>query len=185
MKSKKILALALCAITVAVIAVSSNVGAYMRKETEEVQNVFVPADVDCEVIEQHNSPLTQKTMVRAKNTSNVPAYIRLRIVSYWVDDNGDIVYKSSPEVSFTYNNTDWLRDEKNDTYYYKYPVAADTEIPAAHNLLKSAITLKTEDGYRQVVEIFAEAIQADPTDAVVHAWDVTISGNNISGFKTT
>ena len=36
-----------------------------------------------------------------------------------------------------------------------------------------------ETGYRQVLEVFADAIQSEPNDAVTESWKVEISGGNI------
>ena len=43
---------------------------------------------------------------------------------------------------------------------------------------------KDTDGNRQVVEIFAEAIQAEPVDAVISSWGVTLDAKgNISAVS--
>lgn len=156
---------------------SGYVDAYMRKETEEIQNIFVPAQVDCLVDEDVVD--NKKTSVTAINTSNVNAYIRMRSVSYWLDENGDITYYPSPTNYIDYNDinaTDWIVDTANNTFYYKYPVGTAETAKETKNLLKigESIVLKTEDGRKQVIEFFAEAIQADPAQAVIDAWGATV-----------
>ncbi|MBR5248621.1 MAG: hypothetical protein IKV27_06760, partial [Lachnospiraceae bacterium] len=47
------------------------------------------------------------------------------------------------------------------------------------NLLKSGIQLvgDGDNGKRQVVEVFAEAIQSKPSEAVKSAWPVSLDSN--------
>ena len=47
------------------------------------------------------------------------------------------------------------------------------------NLLGSSIILAKDGEYLQVVDVFAEAIQANPTTAVRDSWLVNISGSEI------
>ena len=167
---------------------SGYVDAYMRKGSEEVENVFVPAQVDCLVDEDVVD--NKKTSVTAINTSNVNAYIRMRSVSYWLDENGDITYYPSPTNYIDYTDIDtdnWIVDTANNTFYYKYPVGTAETAKETKNLLKTgeSIVLKTEGGRKQVIEFFAEAIQADPADAAIAAWNVTINADGkIAGFKS-
>ena len=76
---------------------------------------------------------------------------------------------------------DWIRDEDNDTYYYTKKVAPDA---FTTTLLDSDITLRlSSEGYRQVVEVFAEAIQAEPDEAVTSSWGVTIANDVITSVN--
>lgn len=164
------------------------VWAYMVKQTVKIENVIEPAKVSCEVDEAFNG--TSKTSVKVKNTSNIEVYIRVRVVSYWQDSKGNTVAKSSVMPEFTVSDG-WIKDSANDTYYCKKPVTAGAQTP---EFLKdgSSIALnrmvETVNGveyvYNQVVEIFAEAIQSEPTSAVESAWNVSIdSNNNISSIN--
>lgn len=161
--------------------------AYMVKQTEKIENVIKPAKVSCEVVEAFNG--TSKTSVKVKNTSNIEAYIRVRVVSYWQDSKGSTVAIGSEMPSFMVSN-DWIEDDDNDTYYCKVPVQADALTP---ELLQagSTITLskKVETykdvmyEYYQVVEIFAEAIQSLPEETVETCWDVTITDGQITAVN--
>ena len=165
----------LVAVLVVAVAIVTNTSAYMRKETTTVNNNFVPAIVDCVINETFTDNVKSSIMVQ--NTSDVPAYIRLRVVSYWVDENGAIQHEQSDSVQFNYDVTNWIKDTDNDTYYYTGIVDVDAQV----ELLKASYTLTTKNNLYQVVDIFAEAIQADPADAVIAAWnvDVNSSGNII------
>ena len=121
MKRKMIAVLSLVLIA-GWVAVSDFADAYMRKNTEEVDNTFIPAYVDCVVNEDFAD--NKKTAITVENTGNIDAYIRVRMVSYWIDESGAIVSKTSEMPVFT-TAEDWIRDEDNDTYYYTKKVAPD------------------------------------------------------------
>ena len=187
-RSKKLL-FALLMLTVLLSLAVGGVYSYMFAQTEDATNQLTQATVTCEVHEVRKDD--QKTSITVTNTGKVDAYLRVRLVTYWVNEADEIVAKSSKKLVVDVADS-WLADTENDTYYYKYPVKAVAETP---NLLKngSVITLISEDGYRQVIEVFAEAIQAegttdlDGTPAVTDAWGVIVSkdseGNEyLSGF---
>ena len=177
MKLRKIAFLALVAV-VTLSAISGSVAAYMIKRTQFEENTFTPAVVTCELHEVKNADTTQKTSITVTNTGNVNAYLRVRLVSYWVDPaTGAIAAKPSPAVTFT-PGMGWVAGSGN-TYYYQPPVAPGA---TTYELLDSAITLTSQDGLVQVIEVFAEAIQAQPAAAVTGSWGVTLSpsGNVIA-----
>lgn len=127
----------------------------------------------------------QKPSITVQNTGKVDAYLRVRLVTYWVNDAGEIVAK--PSMDLTVDVADgWLEDKDNDTYYYQHPVKPGE---STDDLLKEVITLETEDGYNPVIEVFAEAIQAEGTTdvgnvpAVTDAWGVTITDGVITAVN--
>lgn len=170
----------LCFLIIPILLLSVSITlAFMFKSSEEAVNVFIPAKVTCEVKEQFNG--TQKSSITIQNTGNTAAYLRLHLISYWVDADGNIVGKESEMPAVSYNNAYWLKGEGH-IYYYALPVAAgDT---TSQNLLTAPIAL-CEDSYLgetvyQVVEVFAEGIQSEPPNAVQEAWGVTVKGGNLS-----
>ena len=173
MKKSKILSVLL--LIVALLAIAGSVGAYMRKQTNTMENIFVPVQVSCEVEETFSG--NRKSDIAVKNTSTIDAYLRLRMVSYWVDENGDILAKTSPKVEIPLDTNNWFVID--DIYYYKKTVEPDA---STTDLLLDgqSILLKTDDkdGSRQVIEVFAEAIQSLPKNVVTEAWsDVEIDGD--------
>ena len=177
MKKQTSKALILIGAIVLLVAVCGTALAYMFRITETKNNTFTPAEVSCEVHETTDEAVTEKTSVRIKNTGNIDTYLRVRFVSYWVNDNSQIVSKPSvmPEIQTA---DGWIAGKDN-TYYYKAPVSPGD---FTGELLSSKIDLLEEDGYRQVIEIFAEAIQSKPAASVTESWSVTLdaSGNIIS-----
>jgi hypothetical protein len=121
---------------------------------------------------------TTKTSIQVENTGNIPAYIRLRFVSCWVDADGHIVGKASVMPAIPYDDAHWF--QVGDTYYCKDPIEVGAFTP---ELLKDgSIVLDVDEstGYRQVLEVFADAIQSKPAKAVTQSWGVSISGDRIS-----
>lgn len=171
MKKSRILLIILIASLVVSLILCGTVLAYMFKQTEYKNNEFIPANVSCKVVEEFDGK--QKTSIKVQNTGNIDAYLRVRFVSYWVDSDGNVVAKPSsmPEINMA---AGWLKGENN-TYYYKTPVSPTKQ---TESLLSSPITLeKDADGYMQVIDVFAEAIQSKPHNAVSDSWGVVIDSN--------
>ena len=172
MKLRKNLLIILVLLLVLAASLAGALFAYMYKQTEEVTNTFVPAQVACVVNEDFNGE--EKSNITVTNTGNIDAYLRVRLVSYWVDDAGNIMPVASVMPSFTLKDG-WI-ELGNDTYCYTLPVAPNHSTA----VLASGMTLgDDEKGYKQVVEVFAEAIQAKPAGAVESAW--TVVGVNQDG----
>ena len=145
------------------------VTALMYRQTGSRENKFDIANVDCEVDEDFDG--TYKSRIQVKNTGNIYAYIRVRLVTYWVkmeDGEQRIVAKEPPILDVRLNEAEWEKCGNN-TYFCKTPIAPNASTP---NLLDSPIVLAEEDGYLQVVEVFADAIQSEPASAVKDAWGI-------------
>ena len=170
MKKSRIISVLLVIITFLLIC--GSVGAYMRKQTSTIENVFVPAQVSCLVEEKRE--INMKKEITVKNTSTIDAYLRLRFVTYWVDDDGKILSKESQKLSVKHDNENWF--VKDDIYYYMNPVKPGE---STLNLLKENIVLTEKDGVRQVIEVFADAIQSLPKEAVESSWGVKVGSNGI------
>lgn len=140
--------------------------AYMFMRAESNRTQFVPAKVFCRVVD----PTYIKVQNDKDSGSNITAYLRVRLVTYWVDGDGNIVAKPSPVLDFE-PASGWIEGDSN-TYYYATAVAPDD---TTTNLLPAPIELATDGECQQVLDIFAEAIQAEPIDAVEEAWGVTLA----------
>ena len=165
------------AILLALVVVCGSVFAYMFMRTDPKGAQFIPAKVSCQVYDVTSG--NQITDVTVKNTGNIPAYLRVRLVTYWVNGDGNVVPKDSLPLSLSYDTTNWVAGSGN-TYYYKLPVnpnAVTTNLFAA----SASITLASDGEYKQRVDIFGEAIQALPTTAATSSWGVTITDGEITG----
>lgn len=180
-------------IVLAVLAALSAIGVtlgFMFKKTNAV-NTFIPAQLSCTVHEMlDDAEVTdsyasgnKKSDIQVQNTGNVPAYLRVRLVSYFVDAEGSIsgaepsVY---PEITL---NSGWLAGE-NHTYYYTKSVEPNglTPVLCEPFTLSEKSTRNGEDVYTvyQVVEVSAEAIQAAPASAAEDDWAVTVTDGIIT-----
>ncbi len=168
-----------------VLLIGSGIGmtvGFLSTRTEPVQNDFTYGKVSCEVLETFGKENNRyiKRDVRIKNTGNTSAYIRVLLVFTWKDANGN-VYVNKPQINKDYQiNPDisngWSIYQNSIgtfSYYYKYPVAAGEETPNLIDSLRQAPgVVGPENGkYALSVEIVADAVQAEPTDAVTDAWD--------------
>ena len=192
---KKKLTISLIVVAVLVVAISiTAVIAYMFRQTSEIENVFVPAEVDCTVKEEFNGNL--KTSVTVKNESNIDAYIRLRVVTYWKDSKGNIVARNSAliniEDALKYDSDNWIYDESEKTFYYIHPVSPEgktaelLKLQSGYAGISFAPVTEIYDGvvytYHPVVTFVAEAIQSLPGGAnspVTEKWNVTIDSSGI------
>lgn len=158
--------------------------AYMFRQTQEKDNRFEPGIVSCKVHEVTDSgissELTEKSSIKIENTGNIAAYLRVRFVSYWVqtaaDGSTDIAPISSEMPVFEIADG-WI-EGSNDTYYYTTPVSPGQ---LTDELLSQGTTipLAEKDGYLQVIEVFAEAIQSQPESSVTESWPVTLDENGV------
>lgn len=173
--SRKVIVLAIAVVLLLSATVTGTL-MYLVSKTTAVTNTFEPATVTCEV--QENFDGTVKKDVTVKNTSNIDAYLRVKLVTYRVNADGERIGGTAAIPSFT-PGEGWF--EKGGFYYYKSPVAPDAK-PANDLIGSSGITLKEytdADGGRQVIEVIAEAIQSVPTSVVKEYWNVTVDANGV------
>ena len=136
--------------------------AYLKAHTPPVTNTFTAAEPGTEIEETTDNGV--KSSIRIRNTGTAAAYVRVKLVMNWVDENGSV---SATPVDITPSITDnWFL--KDGIYYYKMPVAAKGETT---NLLQTPITQGTAPaGCHLEVTVRAESIQAAPSKAVEGAW---------------
>ena len=147
--------------------------AWLSTKSAPITNTFLPSHVSCSVAEEFNG--TTKSNVNVTNTGDIDAFIRVKLVTYRVNDEEQHI-GGTAEIPDFKPGAGWVKN--GDYYYYTKPVAPD-EQPA--DALISSITLTDPyddaDGGKPVIEVMAEAIQAngvadDGTKAVVEAWGV-------------
>ena len=159
-ESKKSLTALIALILIICLAVGGTV-AFIVTQTQAVKNTFTPADVKVDIQEDFDGSV--KKNVNVKNTGDTDAYIRVKLVTYMADSEGNPIAKNASIPPFD-PGSDWSYCESDDTYYYGKPVAPGDK---TSDLIGSdGITLK--DG--QVVEVLAEGIQSVPVNAVEEAW---------------
>lgn len=156
--------------------------AYLVTKTPDVKNSFTPSKVTCEVTEEFNG--TAKSNVNVTNTGDTEAYIRVKLVTYRVNDKGQHIGGTATIPDFN-PGTNWV--PYGGYYYYTLPVAHD-KTPEQPLIGTSGITLLTyndADGGKQVIEVMAEAIQSGPANAVGDSWGVSISEGKVESYTST
>ncbi len=151
--------------------------AFLTTKTPEVVNTFTPAHVEPDVKEDFNG--TVKSSITVKNTGDIDAYIRVKLVTYRVNNDGDHIGGTATIPSFTLGK-DWVKH--GEYYYYTKPVAPND---STGDLLGSNIELQEytdADGGKQAIDVMAEAIQSTPASAVGEAWGVTISNGSVTAY---
>lgn len=140
--------------------------ALLLDQTQPVSNTFSEVDVPNDIVENFDG--TVKESITVQNEGNIAAYIRVRLVTYRVDDNGNRIGGAAEIPTFTPANG-WF--QVGDYYYYPDPIVPDGSTP---NLLPSGgIELKAytdADGGKQVIEVISESIQSVPESTVNQTW---------------
>ena len=156
----------------ALIAVALAVGitlSYLFTKTDEKVNVFKPGNVQCEVFEVCNDNV--KSSITVKNTGDTVAYLRLCLTTYYENASGAKIGESATIPDFDLGD-DWVKGSDG-FYYYKLPVApgaSTVDLTGTDIVLQSKEDVDGQPLY-QVIEVFAEAIQSMPHDAVLDSWE--------------
>lgn len=161
----------LLALALLTIAVTGTI-AYLFTNTKSITNVFTTTNVPNTPVEKFDGET--KTSITVQNTGNIAAYVRVKLVTYRVNDDGDHIGGTATIPEFTLGENWFVKDGY---YYYIKPVEPDKK---SDNLLGTTITLEQytdADGGKQVIEVISESIQSVPADAVKAAWKVTVDAN--------
>ncbi len=154
--------------------------AYLSTRTDPIENTFKPSYVQVDVDEKFDG--TNKSQIKVKNESDIPAFLRVKLLSYRINEAGNTI-GGTAEIKDVTLTADWF--EKDGYYYYKKPVAVNG---LTSNMLLNPLVLEAYDdvdGGKQVIEVIAEGIQADGmkdgVPAVTLAWKVTVSNGQLTG----
>lgn len=183
--------LLIASLAVLLTATVGSTAAWLVSKPAAVENNFVPGKVACQVLEDFGAEngTSVKRNVRVKNTGNTDAYIRVLLVFTWKDKDGNI-FSNKPQNDEDYqinmdnmNLTDWIMQESDAGvyFYYKKRVAPEEETgKLIESLYQIADVTGPENGtYKLSVDILADAVQADPPQAVKDSWGVDVENGEI------
>ena len=147
--------------------------AWLSTKDDPIQNKFLPTKVTCEVTEKFDGSTGEKSNVNVTNTGTIDAFIRVKLVTYRTNDQGQHIDGTASLPTFTLG-TGWVK--YGDYYYYTKPVAP-TAKPEANLIDSMTLTGSYEDadGGKQAIDVMAEAIQSVPEAAVKAAWGAGFS----------
>lgn len=120
--------------------------AWLITNTGAVQNTMVPAEVPITIHETFDG--TTKSGVTVQNTGNTDTYIRVAIIANAVDDDGNVIAGTAPNVPVDPEN--WT---KIGNYYYYNGIVTPNGSTA--RLFNGEVTVTGGE-----INILAESIQA-------------------------
>ena len=190
-KARRMVICAFVAVLLVAAITAGSVVAYLKLNTDTVQNDFSVAPEHTPVIEESvNDPLTVKKDV-AVNIGNpgYAVYVRAAIVITWKDGENGSVLGQPPVKDTDYvivlNTTEWF--EEGGFYYCRNYVNSDSGSGNDSPVLIESVKLKdgavVPAGYTLNVEIITQTIQAaGKTDdaenpAVTDAWGITVDAD--------
>ena len=145
--------------------------AYLLDKTDMVNNTFTPGRVTVDIAEEKTP--TTKSNIRVQNTGNVPAYIRVTLVTYWTDaDNKVVPQPDGGSVSTPSVKPGW---SCADNIYYYNSIVAPGDLTDA---MLDPITIQAPAGYTCHIDVYAEGIQAEGIQAgsAQNAWNAAKGG---------
>lgn len=155
--------------------------AFLTDRTQSIKNLFQPSQVTTAVEETFQDGV--KTDVKIKNTGDVDAWLRGKVVITWQDEAGN-VYSVAPkggtDYTITYDESTWLQGDDG-FWYYPTPVEAGESTKVAlisRCELSKAPT--TPEGYSLCVEILSSGLQSKPASVFNENWGKS-SGLEVSG----
>jgi len=145
--------------------------AFLIDATQEEKNVFTPAEVPPTIVETWPDDHKVKENVKVTNLGNVDAYIRAAIVVTWQDAQGNVAPVVPGEDDYTLEISTtggWSAKQADGYYYYLSPVAANdpkSDADTTGVLISRATQDVEKEGYTLSIEILAQTIQVEGTDA--------------------
>ncbi len=169
-------AVLLTSLVLVMTAVAGGTLAFLLDTADPVVNTFEPSEVPIEVHEDIKNGY--KENVQIKNTGNVDAYIRAKVLVNWIDSEGNIVPSVPQEYTRTENtemfakNTGWVYYDEDGFYYYIRKVGSNESTDILIGECKMFYDGTDEPQYRLQVDIIAQSIQAEPSSVVETEWGI-------------
>lgn len=202
---RKRLVTVLLTVLILVAACTAGTLAYLMHSTSELVNTFTPGSVPVEIVEEFENDV--KEDVCFKNTGNVDAYIRAKVVFSWRDaqgnvapfvpaigryseENGEYKIESGDYIVVPGISEKWV-EGADGYYYYTEPVKPWTEESNnTTDVLFKLVKYNEKEGYELHMEILASSIQADGVDAsgkkpIELAWGVNIADGKVEPVSVT
>lgn len=160
--------------------------AYLVTSTSALENIFGTPSFDTGITESFGndtSGVLTKEDVKITNTGDVDAYVRATVVVTWVNDKGEVYSKipvKDTDYTISYRDSSkWQYDEANDVWYYTDVVKPGRSTEILIEECQETAENNKPEGYYLTVEILSQSIQAEPANAVIDAWGVTVSNDTI------
>lgn len=142
--------------------------AWLSADADPLTNLFAKSQVPPEVVEEFDGET--KENVRIKNAGNIDAFIRVILTAVWLDEDGNVSPEPVDPLTFT-SHANWF--EHDGIYYHKDRVAPN----ALSEVLIDTFEMPIREGLSFELQVITSAIQADPDEAVEHAWPVNVDND--------
>jgi len=153
--------------------------AWLTDTSPAVVNTFTPSHVSCKVEETFDNKAGVKSNVKVQNTSDIPAFIRVKLVTYRTNEKGEHIGGMAAVPSFQ-PGANWVLHEGY--YYYTQPVQPQNFTGILIDEIQLQDPYTDADRGRQAIDVMAEAIQSMPATAVQEAWHVTIADGSVTAY---
>lgn len=155
--------------------------AWLSTQTEKIENTFTATYVPNTPEEEYENNVKRSIVV--KNDGNIDVYVRVKLVTYRVNDKSEPIGGTAEIPEFRLGER-WV--EYNGYYYYTTPVAPNGKTGNLIADANSGIELQEytdADGGKQVIEVISESIQSVPEKAIGEAWGVAIANDNVTEYE--
>lgn len=159
----RLTAIVLATVALLALAIGGTI-AWLNAKTDPVVNSFSYGKITTEIEEKFENNVKEK--VAAKNTGTADAFIRIKLVSYRTNGEGQRIGGAAPLQQFKLGDN-WVK--YGDYYYYTLPVAPNYSTGILVDRIE-LMTYNDADGGYQSIDVMAEAIQSTPEQAVKDAW---------------
>lgn len=183
-KTRKRIPALLISLVLLVLVTVGGVVAYLMDTSLSVTNTFKPAEVVITInestTETTKSNITFTNPSLEENPNVVPVYIRATLEIYWMDSIEGaerIMAMPANAVDFgagVLTQNGWFK--VGDIYYYSKVVKPGETTAVMADTIK--VTLPDGSAGKCVINVRAEAIQAEPTNAVLAAWGTDVKVNS-------
>lgn len=178
----RLAAMALATVLLLALTIGGTV-AWLTSKTNDITNTFTPSKVTCAVSEIFDEDTGIKSNVNVTNVGDTDAFIRVKLVTYRTNAEGQHIGGVAEVPKFTPGDG-WVK--YGDYYYYTKPVAPNAQ-PEEDLIgrIQLASSYPDADGGYQAMDVMAEAIQSEPAQAVGEAWGVSISQGSVTAYSGT
>lgn len=158
-----------CSIVLLLIGMVGGSLAYLFMSTDPVTNTFTAPNIDVTIPEDFENGDTEKKNVYVKNSCDFEVYARATYVAYWQNQQTLEIYPEIPVVAVTHGSG-W--EKQSDGYWlYNQKVAANSQTATPFIVLaKLADGQTAPEGYKLVIDVIAEVVQANPAEARTQLW---------------
>lgn len=154
--------------------------AYLKTGADEVENSFIPGKAEISISENKSgNTKSDICIVNSNDAESVPVYVRATLVICWedyIEGEWRVVPKpADAQVNIGSVQSGWFT--VGDTYYYKTALQPGQSSTAMLSPIE--VVYDGQSTARCIIDVRAEAIQAEPITTVMGVWPVSVSASGV------